>query len=182
MGLQQKKELQADTHQLPFIWGWQGFWRLYPDGRIPFSRREDDDLIQKLVNASKEILSVLGFVRNFMEDLDKRTVITGQLSLHNPIQLIHAQLIFFFLSGTSDHAGYVHTVNVWDWQMHLQICVTIELAYSYSSLLYWSGSNTVVWDEQWPWVTSQICVPNSQNVREIKCLNWNDKWFKLKLK
>lgn len=99
MGLQQKKELQADTHQLPFIWGWQGFWRLYPDGRIPFSRREDDDLIQKLVNASKEILSVLGFVRNFMEDLDKRTVITGQLSLHNPIQLIQAQLIFFFFQA-----------------------------------------------------------------------------------
>jgi len=96
-------QVKIGTLTEPFIWGWQGFGRLYPDGRVPFSRRKDNDLIQELINASKKILSVLGFVCNFMEDLDKRTVITGLLSQHNLIKLIQTQSVFFvfFFSGTA---------------------------------------------------------------------------------
>lgn len=53
----------------PLVWGWQRLGRLYPDVRVPFSRGEDDDLIQELFNACQQVLSVLGFVGNIMEDL-----------------------------------------------------------------------------------------------------------------
>lgn len=58
----------------PFVWRWEGLWRFYPDGRVPFTRREDDDLIQELVDASKQILSVPGFVRNIMENLHSEDI------------------------------------------------------------------------------------------------------------
>lgn len=53
----------------PLVGGRQRLGRLYPDVRVPFSRGEDDDLIQELFNARQQVLSVLGFVGNIMEDL-----------------------------------------------------------------------------------------------------------------
>lgn len=53
----------------PFVRGGQRLGRLYPDVRVPFSRGEDDDLIQELFDACQQVLSVLRFVGDVMEDL-----------------------------------------------------------------------------------------------------------------
>lgn len=54
----------------PFVrWG-EVLGRLYPDGRVPFSGRKHDHLIQELIDPGQQVLSVLGLVRNVMEDLD----------------------------------------------------------------------------------------------------------------
>lgn len=53
----------------PFVRGGQRLGRLYPDVRVPFSRGKDDDLIQELFNACQQVLSVLRFVGDIMEDL-----------------------------------------------------------------------------------------------------------------
>lgn len=55
----------------PFVRGGERFWRLYPDGWVPFSRRKHNHLVQELIDTSQQVLSVLGLIRNVMEDLDK---------------------------------------------------------------------------------------------------------------
>lgn len=54
----------------PFVRGREGFRGLYPDGRVPLSRRKHNHLIQELVDAGQQILSVLGLIRNVMKDLN----------------------------------------------------------------------------------------------------------------
>lgn len=54
----------------PFVrWG-EVLGRLYPDGRVPLSGRKHDHLVQELVDPGQQVLSVLGLVRNVVEDLD----------------------------------------------------------------------------------------------------------------
>lgn len=54
----------------PFVRGGEGFRRLYPDGRVPLSRRKHDHLIQELIDTGQQVLSVLGLIRNVMKDLN----------------------------------------------------------------------------------------------------------------
>lgn len=55
----------------PFVWWREVFGRFYPDGGVPFPRRKHYHLVQELVNPGQQVLSVLGFVRNVMKDLDR---------------------------------------------------------------------------------------------------------------
>ena len=53
----------------PFVLGGQRLGRLYPDVGVPLARRQDDDLIQELVNTGQQVLPVLCFVGDVMENL-----------------------------------------------------------------------------------------------------------------
>ena len=53
----------------PFVGGGEGLRGLYPDGGVPFSGRKHDHLVQELVDAGQQVLSVLGLVRDVVEDL-----------------------------------------------------------------------------------------------------------------
>lgn len=54
---------------LPFIRRRKRLGGLYPDGWIPFPRGEHNDFIQKLIDASDQVLPVLGFIGNVVEHL-----------------------------------------------------------------------------------------------------------------
>lgn len=56
----------------PFVRGGESFRRLYSDGGVPLSWGKHYHLIEELVNTSQQVLSVLGFVSNVMEDLDRQ--------------------------------------------------------------------------------------------------------------
>lgn len=64
---------------LPFIWRRKRLGGLYPDGRIPFPWGEHDDFIQKLIDASDQVLPVLGFIGNVVEHLQGKDRLHGDM-------------------------------------------------------------------------------------------------------
>lgn len=67
---------------LPFIWRWKRLGGLYPNSWIPFPRGEHNDFIQKLINASDQVLPVLGFIGNVVEHLQgKERLHTAKLCI-----------------------------------------------------------------------------------------------------
>lgn len=65
----QQRAKPARLLLLPFIWRRKRLGGLYPNGWIPFPGGEHNDFIQKLINASDQVLPVLGFIGNVMEYL-----------------------------------------------------------------------------------------------------------------
>lgn len=54
---------------VPFVRWWERLGGLYPNGGIPFPGGEHNDFIQKLIDASDQVLPVLGFIGDVMEHL-----------------------------------------------------------------------------------------------------------------
>ena len=58
---------------LPLVCGGDGLGRLYPNVRVPLPWRQDDDLIQELLDAGQQVLPVLGLVGDVVEHLAPQT-------------------------------------------------------------------------------------------------------------
>lgn len=59
-----KISLQEEAHLRGHV-----FWRLYPDGGVPLPRWQHCHLVQELIDAGHQVVSVLGFIRHVMEHL-----------------------------------------------------------------------------------------------------------------
>lgn len=69
------------------------FGRLYSDGWVPFSRRQHCHLVQKLIDACHQVISVFGFICHVMENLWRRN---AKIRLENirALNKIHTNPLF----------------------------------------------------------------------------------------